>query len=254
MSCFGFILWRFLYFVFFYQLHPLTCTIFPILIVAAKGNAAVALMLTVSTNILAIFTVPFTVKLVIDVENVTINAADLLVKLAVTILAPLIAGKILRELFAPIRRFVAAHKVGLGLLNNGSLIFIVWQTLSSSQSSVINTAFKNLALMALAAVLLHIAYLLVNGALMVGFMRVPDSFKAVRVEVTEAVAVLIMASEKTLPMAVTVIAFLPEEAGSTGQLTVPCVIAHISQVLIDAWLAHRIANKVRPAFSFRIKA
>ena len=33
-----------------------------------------------------------------------------------------------------------------------------------------------------------------------------------------------MASEKTLPMAVTVIASLPESLGSKGELTVPCVL------------------------------
>lgn len=99
---------------------------------------------------------------------------------------------------------------------------------------MVNTAFGTLCLVALAAVLLHVAYLLVNGVLVL-VLRVPDR---------EAAAVLIMGSEKTLPMAITVIAYLPEALGSTGQLTVPCVIAHISQVLIDAALVGRIASRI----------
>lgn len=94
----------------------------------AHGNTALALMLTVTTNVLAVFTVPFTVPLVIaSAQNVNVDPADLLVKLVITILVPLLVGKALRELFPAVRRFVTAHKVGLGLLNNGSLICIVWQ-------------------------------------------------------------------------------------------------------------------------------
>ena len=44
-------------------------------------------------------------------------------------------------------------------------------------------------------------------------------------------------------MAVTVIASLPESLGSKGELTVPCVLAHISQVLIDAFLCEKMGSK-----------
>jgi hypothetical protein len=47
-----------------------------------------------------------------------------------------------------------------------------------------------------------------------------------------------------LPCAVTIIAYLPAAVGPAGQLTVPCVLGHISQVLIDAALTGRMAKAV----------
>ena len=191
-------------------------------------------MLTIVTNVLGVFILPFTVPLVISqAQSVSLDPVSLLVKLVMTILVPLIIGKILRESSQWIRNQVTKHKVALGLLNNGSLICIVWQTLSSAQEDVVNTAFGILCLVLLAAILLHVVYLVVNFIL-VKLFRFPHR---------EAAAVLIMGSEKTLPMAVTVIAATGTALGSTGQLTVPCVLAHISQVLIDAFLCDYLGKR-----------
>jgi sodium/bile acid cotransporter 7 len=217
-----------------FALVPTTIASGITLVTAARGNAALALMLTIVTNVLGVFILPFTIPLVISqAQSVSLNPTDLLIKLVMTILIPLIIGKILRESSAWIRKQVAKHKVALGLLNNGSLICIVWLTLSSAQEQVVHTGFGTLCLIFLAAILLHVVYLIVNYIL-VKIFRLPHR---------EAAAVLIMGSEKTLPMAVTVIAATGTALGSTGQLTVPCVLAHISQVLIDAFLCDYIGKK-----------
>ena len=132
---------------------------------AARGNAALALMLTVVTNVLAVFILPFTVPLVIsstDAASINLKPADMLIKLVMTILLPLLIGKALREISSWIRNMVTKYKTALGLLNNGSLICIVWQTLSAAQQNVVHTAFGTLCLIFLAAILLHVAYLIVN--------------------------------------------------------------------------------------------
>lgn len=217
-----------------FALVPTTIASGITLVTAARGNAALALMLTVITNVLAVFILPFTVPLVISqAQSVSLDPVDMLIKLVLTILVPLLIGKALREAFAWVRTQVDKHKVALGLLNNGSLICIVWQTLSAAQSDVVNTAFATLCLIALAAILLHLVYLLVNYIL-VKILKLPHR---------EAMAVLIMGSEKTLPMAVSVIAATNGALGPSGQLAVPCVLAHISQVLIDAFLAEWLGGK-----------
>lgn len=217
-----------------FALVPTTIASGITLVTAARGNAALALMLTIITNVLGVFILPFTVPLVISqAQDVSLDPENLLIKLVMTILVPLIVGKILRESSTWVRKQVANHKVALGLLNNSSLICIVWQTLSSAQEEVINTAFGTLCLIALAAILLHVAYLIVNFIL-VRIFRFPHR---------EAAAVLIMGSEKTLPMAVTVIAATGDALGSSGQLTVPAVLAHIFQVLIDAFLCDYLGKR-----------
>jgi len=85
--------------------------------------------------------------------------------------------------------------------------------------------------------MVHVVFLIINTIVVRIFMRrwIP---------IREGVAVIIMSSQRTLPMAVTVISFLPESLGPTGQLTVPCVMAHIFQVLCDASLAPMFARRV----------
>ena len=66
------------------------------LVAQAGGNTALALMLLVLTNMLAVFTVPFLFKAVLSSKSdssVQINSANLLLNLVITILAPAIVGK-----------------------------------------------------------------------------------------------------------------------------------------------------------------
>ena len=52
-----------------------------------------------------------------------------------------------------------------------------------------------------------------------------------------------MASQKTLPVSVTVISFLGS-VGEEGLMTIPCIIGHISQLFIDAYISSRWARDV----------
>ena len=55
-------------------------------------------------------------------------------------------------------------------------------------------------------------------------------------------AVLLMTSQKTLPVAVTIISYLDENRwGGHGLIAIPCIVGHISQLFIDAWIASRWA-------------
>lgn len=148
-----------------FALVPTTIASGITLVTAGRGNAALALMLTVVTNVLSVFILPFTVPLVIsqtDSSSINLKSADMLIKLVMTILVPLIIGKILREISSWVRDMVNKYKTALGLINNSSLICIVWQTLSAAQQNVVHTAFGTLCLIALAAILLHVVYLIVN--------------------------------------------------------------------------------------------
>lgn len=56
-------------------------------------------------------------------------------------------------------------------------------------------------------------------------------------------AVVLMSSQKTLPVSVVVIGFL-EAVGEEGLMTIPCIVGHMSQLFIDAYIASRWANDV----------
>lgn len=100
------------------------------------------------------------------------------------------------------------------------------------QGDITGTPFGQICLLILAGVAIHVVYLAIN----VGAARVlnlpPRDYKAV----------IFMASQKTLPISVAVISFLPEaDFGSQGLLTIPCIIGHLSQLFMDAFIASRMA-------------
>lgn len=198
------------------------------LVTQGGGNAALALLLTVGSNLLGILTVPFAIKFVLDSEDdFNFDAVSLLLKLAITILAPLLAGKSLRHAAKSCEAFATRNKQKFSVLNSTCLIVIVWQTLSKAQPKVIDQQAGDLLVLVAAGIIIHLIYLGFNYG----------CINLLRMEPEEKVAVLVCASQKTLPIAVTVINFLPEPYdGYHGLLVVPCVVSHLMQILIDSVL------------------
>ena len=61
---------------------------------------------------------PVFVKILLGGMDVALDTVDLLVKLIISILVPLLVGKALREVFASVRNFVAHYKVPLYMFTN----------------------------------------------------------------------------------------------------------------------------------------
>ncbi|XWS65700.1 hypothetical protein CRYUN_Cryun05aG0136000 [Craigia yunnanensis] len=73
----------------------------------AGGNSALALAMTVISNMLGILIIPFSIsKFIADGVGVSVPTAQLLKSLVLTLLVPLILGKVLRESFKGLADFV----------------------------------------------------------------------------------------------------------------------------------------------------
>ena len=58
-----------------------------------------------------------------------------------------------------------------------------------------------------------------------------------------------MPEQKTLPMAMTVLSFFPESLGEPGLIAIPCIVSHLVQLFVDAFLAAKwakVTTDVRP--------
>eukprot|EP01023_Acetabularia_acetabulum_P047811 TRINITY_DN5041_c0_g1_i1.p1 TRINITY_DN5041_c0_g1~~TRINITY_DN5041_c0_g1_i1.p1 ORF type:complete len:380 (-),score=40.07 TRINITY_DN5041_c0_g1_i1:102-1241(-) len=211
---------------------PTTLTSGATLVMQANGNYALALMVTVCSNVLGVVTVPFALKIILEgvAQGVSVDAVALLIKLFLTILMPLVVGKIVRHSSEKILTFGKAHKVELSMINNGSLVMVVWQTISQSQESIVNTKFTSILLLILSGIGLHFLYLALNFACV----------NAARWEVSEQRAVLLIASQKTLPVAITIISYFGAAVGDQGLITLPCIIGHLSQLFIDSYFVSRM--------------
>ncbi|PNW87393.1 hypothetical protein CHLRE_02g147450v5 [Chlamydomonas reinhardtii] len=263
---------------------PTTLGVGVALTVACGGNDAVALLLTVGTNALAVVTMPPELRLLLhgvqdpnpvtaspplppapsplgaysngtggsawpppppspppgsaedQSFNMAVSITDLLIKLAITVLVPFIIGKCLREAFPAVLHFVKSNRVPLSLFSTSCLAFVVWQTLSSARDLLLEqSAGPVLAMMGL-SVGMHLVYLLFNYLVVWFLLRPP---------LKEAVAVVIMASQKSAPVAVTVIAYLVKSTQQQGLLALPAVVGQLAQIFIGSGLAAWLSGVVK---------
>jgi len=203
------------------------------LVIQGYGNGALALVFTVLTNLLGIVTAPIFVKMILG-GNITVDAIGLLKKLSVSILMPLAVGKALREAFPVVGVIAKVWKLPLGMLNSLQIIVIVWQTLSSSQSVLMEQEIFDIFIAIFAAVVQHICFLFFT--LLLSFIvALPDK---------ERKAYVIMASQKALPVAAVIILQLdPAQVGSLGLIAMPCIVFYVLQLFIDSYICNAWASK-----------
>jgi len=194
----------------------------------ARGNVALALLLTVLSNALGILTVPFVLAHLLGfLGEVELSAGDLLMKLCVVILVPLSVGWYLRR-FA--EEWIARHRASITTVSNLALISVPWMKFSQSSGALSQLAISSLGLIAISGVVIHVLYLLLNNA----------AARLLGLTLAARKAVVIVASQKTLPVAMTVLAVIPESTLSSqikGVVAIPCITFHLTQIIIDAIVA-----------------
>jgi sodium/bile acid cotransporter 7 len=193
----------------------------------ARGNMALALLLTVLTNTLGIFTVPFVLERLLEATGkIELSGSELFLDLCLSILLPLAFGRLLQQFLG---EWIGHNRARITMISNLALISVPWMKFSQSADKLAHTATASLALVVLAGVLIHLLYLAINdGASRV--LRLPIELRK---------ALVILASQKSLPVAMTVLAFLPVPAETKGLIAIPCVTSHLSQIFLDAFLATR---------------
>ena len=200
----------------------------------ARGNTGLSLLLTLVTNLAGIFTVPFVLAVLLGtLGKVELSAGDLLAKLCLSILLPLAAGKIARGYVAT---WAGANRKKLTTASNLALIVIPWMKFSESSEALSRIALHDLLLLVVSGLAIHILYLLLNAG----------ACWLLRLDEPARRAVVLMASQKTLPVAMTVLAFLPDSTVSPetkGLLAIPCITFHLGQIALDAVIATRWGNR-----------
>jgi sodium/bile acid cotransporter 7 len=168
------------------------------------------------------------------ITSLNINIADIFVKLLLSNFVPTLLGKLLRDCVKPVGAWVKQHRTLLSIINNTSLAFIIWQTLSSAREYIINSTFGTMLLVFVSALLIHVLYLVFNSVVV----------KVLRVPTPEAVSTIIMASQKSAPVAVTAISYITPDPVVQGLLAVPAVTGQLLQIFVGQPLAHFMATKV----------
>ncbi|GFR49825.1 hypothetical protein Agub_g11765, partial [Astrephomene gubernaculifera] len=136
---------------------------------------------------------------------------------------------------------VRSHRLHLSLTSTTLLAFVVWQTLSAARDTLLAQRPGPVFAMMGLAVAMHVAYLGANYLVVWHVLRAP---------LREAIATVIMASQKSAPVAVTTITFLTRDPAQQGLLSLPAIVGQLCQIFIGAalapWLAGVVARSELP--------
>ncbi|KAK8796848.1 hypothetical protein WA538_000076 [Blastocystis sp. DL] len=248
------------YFVLKVPLHPTELTIgiaimccAPTVLASAAilaeqcgGSFPLALLLSVGTNLLGVFTSPLTVSLLFKSSGfkVQLDVKSLLMELLITIALPMVIGYALQALIPAVARFAKKFATVLKLLSSLFLCLVPWVKMSVSRDRL------------LALNLLQILYsiLLILVVHYIFFFLIYGICKLVKAPLPATKALALTCSMKTLPIAMTIISFLPDSLGSQGIVLVPAILFHFTQLLSTSFISVRWTPKAPTQLPVQEKA
>jgi len=189
----------------------------------AGGDGVKALLLTIVLNLLGVFSIPFMLQLVLSHGGgIELSPWPLLETLIKIVLLPFLLGM-------GSRYFVNISKKNKVLiyLPSSCVIGTLWMSVSASADTLKDLSLPLFGKIIIASILLHGALLLLCW----GSRYLNPTVRG------EWLALLFTASQKTLPVAVGVLAALNQPIGIA---LVVCVLFHFLQLFIDAMLASRL--------------
>ncbi|KAL6782040.1 hypothetical protein ACKKBF_B10430 [Auxenochlorella protothecoides x Auxenochlorella symbiontica] len=215
---------------------PTTLSTGVVLTQAVRGNAAVALMLTVSSNLLSVLSVPLLLRWVLGSAAGAASFSPLAIclGLARTVVAPLLAGVAVQLAVPGVPAWRAARRRQLSYLSAGLLAFIPWMQISRAAAGRLPLGPGTLASAAATGLGIHLVFLATNVAL-TSLIR----FSTISAVADRGIrrAVILCSSQKTLPIAIAVIGQLGEGLGpGAAYAAIACVAAHLIQTVFDSGL------------------
>ncbi len=192
----------------------------------AGGNAPKALFLTIALNLTGVFTIPFMLQLTLGSAGlVSVSPVLMFKQLVLLVLVPFTIGALFRALSArPSRHWLLRY------LPSACVITTVWASASAS-SDMLKALDLGLFVQVLVGAFIIHAALLTLCWLARALYR-PDR--------GEWLALLFTASQKTLPIALGVLAVMQQ---SVGTAMVACLVYHFLQLFMDSMIASGFARR-----------
>ncbi|KAL8193113.1 hypothetical protein R6Q57_027017 [Mikania cordata] len=203
----------------------------------AGGNSGLALAMTVTSSLLAISILPFSIsKLIACGLGASVPTGKLFRRLIVTLLIPLILGKAFRESFKGLADFADQNRKLLSVLSVLLLSLVPWIQVSRSRSLLLAVKPAAFLVVVMMGVLLHLILLGFNAISIRCLCALSGDNKSIFAKKENSTALLLVASQKALPVLVAVVDQLGSKFGEPGLLIIPCVAAHLNQIIMDSIL------------------
>jgi sodium/bile acid cotransporter 7 len=186
----------------------------------SRGNTVLALMLTISLNLLGILTLPVMLDLCLKAAGpVAIDRIALLVKMLLLVLLPFVLGRLIRTWAK--KKQVSAN---WSYVNSSCVILAVHASLAVSRDEFFSTGMSEYAAILVSVSLIHL--LLLGGNAFAA--------KMLALNPADSRALIFVASQKTLPVSLAVLAGMGDD---TGNAVIACLMFHFFQLFADSLLA-----------------
>jgi sodium/bile acid cotransporter 7 len=196
----------------------------------AGGNDAVAILVTMMTNLACFLVIPFWLRLLVGgatVATLQLDYRGLMLTLALLVVLPIIVAQLLRQ-WRPLGAAASRHKVALGVLAQVGILSYVFigaigcgQELREKLTSGLVISVGDVVLMIAAVTTIHLALLKIGLY----------AARALALSRPDAIAVGIAGSQKTIVVGLHL-------ASLFGPLAIlPMVAYHAAQLLIDTLIA-----------------
>ena len=197
---------------------------------AAGGNSAHALLVTITANALAVFTIPVVLSLLLtstgDARVIIIDKAAIMIKIALLVLVPLAMGMALQYLF---HRRIAPLQPGTQIVNQLLILAIVWMAMCQSRTTILAGGHAIVAICT-ASLGFHLVLVALAASLA----------KVLRIGPGRRESIIFMGGQKTLPLSVILqVTLFPEY----GLALAVCVVHHILHLIADAYLVEKLKGR-----------
>ncbi|MDM8526154.1 bile acid:sodium symporter [Desulfococcaceae bacterium HSG8] len=216
--------------IFLVAVMPTTLSSGVVMTVAAGGNMAHALVITILSNGLSVFTIPLTLslllKLVGETADISIDKTAIMIKLGVLVIVPLCFGLLIKFYTGSVlNRFNSK----LQMINQWLILGMVWMAMSQTRDALINSG-GTMGVIVLLTAALH-GLLLISAALSARFFRLGRGRRE---------TLLFMGGQKTLTLSVILqVSLFP----SYALALVVCVLHHIVHLMIDGYLVEKVKTE-----------
>ncbi len=199
----------------------------------AAGKVAGAVAAAAASNLLGVFLTPLLVSLMLSASGADFSAAGI-VKIALLLLLPFIAGHLLRPRLFPLVRDRPKLTIGI---DKGTILLAVYGAFSAAAVERLWSRIPPAALGALVALCLVLLALVLLATAVIGRLGFDRPSRA---------AILFCGSVKSLASGVSM-ARLLFPGPVAGFVILPIMIFHSAQLIVCAWIAARMAREAMPA-------
>ena len=208
---------------------PATVASGTVMTALALGNIPLSLFICVLTNMASILTIPFILTQLLQFSGASVDlpVVSMLFSLILKVLVPTLTGQILRPRLGAL---IYPYKKQVSIFNQTIVLMIVLNAMSSAADKLLGTDM-NLGWIFAFMFGLHTLILAINF----GISRI------IRLDLPSTAAFTIHTSQKTLTISYIVWAELFYH--SHPMALIPPIVYHLTQSIVDTWVAHRFRRK-----------